>query len=135
VPPEIETVVFTQPCFWEGERCFGNAPGVIATAAGFIGGEEGTALWFDPGITSRAALQQYGQGSACVRSMHPVSGFTMAPAADQKRQLAGTPYARLRLSRTRQARLNAIVRTDPAAAPALLTPQQRHELSLLTQVR
>jgi len=59
-----------------------------------------------------------------------LEGFTPAPAADQKRQLTGTPYSRLRLSRARQARLNATVTTHPANAHSLLTAQQVHELSL-----
>ncbi len=130
-PPPVESAVFTQPCFWEGERVFGGQPGVVATAAGFIRGQEGTAVWFDPTRTSRQQLLKAGKMSGCARSVQALEGFRPAPAADQKRQLAGTPYARLRLSRARQARLNAIVRTDPAAAKAQLTPQQRRELAAL----
>lgn len=130
-PPAMESAVFTQPCFWEGERHFGGQPGVLATTAGFIKGGEATAVWFDPKRTTRSTLLKSGQGSGCARSVQDLEGFTPAPAADQKRQLAGTPYARLRLSRARQARLNATVTTHPANAPGLLTAQQVHELSLL----
>ena len=130
-PPPVESAVFTQPCFWEGERLFGGQPGVVATAAGFTGGREGTAVWFDPSRTSRQQLLKAGQLSGCAGSVQSLESFRPAPAADQKRQLAGTPYARLRLSRARQARLNAVVRTDPAAAKSLLTPQQRRELASL----
>ena len=130
-PPTVESAIFTQPCFWEGERVFGGQPGVLETSAGFVGGQEGTAVWFDPRLTSQRLLLKAGQSSGCARSVHDLDGFRPAPASDQKRQLAGTPYARLRLSRARQARLNAIVRTDPAAAAGLLTAQQRRELAML----
>jgi hypothetical protein len=42
-----------------------------------------------------------------------LGGYEKAPAPDQKRQLQGTPYAKLKLTPEQATKVNAFVRTAP----------------------
>lgn len=53
------SVTYNTPCFWSGETSLAQAPGVIATLAGWIGGEEVVRVNFDPQSTSREALDRF----------------------------------------------------------------------------
>ncbi|HZE57869.1 MAG TPA: hypothetical protein VE031_08445 [Chthoniobacterales bacterium] len=59
----------------------------------------------------------------------PLDGtYRKAPADDQKKQIEGTPFARLQLSAEQATKVNAFAREDQAKALAWLTPAQREQL-------
>jgi hypothetical protein len=60
--------------------------------------------------------------------------YRAAPASDQKKQLEGTSYARLRLTPEHGTKANAFVRVNPAKASEWLAPAQRANLAASQQV-
>lgn len=140
---------FAQYCFWTGEMQLGQIDGVVRTEAGFFQGREVTLVDYNPsrisleqlvrrakqaGVADRihlpAAAQPGGQELAGVAIGAALdSGYRAAPGSDQKKQLEGTPYARLRLTPEQATKVNAFVRVNPAKAREWLTPSQREQLA------
>ena len=56
-------------------------------------------------------------------------GYRAAPASDQKKQIEGTPFARLKLSPQVATKVNAFVRIDPARALQSLGPTERAQVA------
>jgi len=54
--------------------------------------------------------------------------YRTAPASDQKRQIADTPFSRLQLSPAQATKVNAFARANPDKALEWLTPLQREQL-------
>jgi len=143
--PATRRVAFAQSCFWTGEMKLGQIEGVVRTEAGFIGGREVTLVEYAPnriqlddlarqarqaGVADRVHLE-----SAPLRALAGVSSgapldrsYRPAPASDQKKQIEGTPFSRLKLSPEQATKVNAFVRADSGKALGYLTPPQREQL-------
>lgn len=151
-PPSTKThqrVAFAQYCFWTGEMKFGQIEGVVRTEAGYFQGHEVTLVDFDPARISlqelAAKARQDGVGDRVYLPAgapalgRQISGVTVgapldrsyrtAPADDQKKQLEGTPYARLKLTPEQETKVNAFARSDPGKTSEYLAPAQRAELA------
>ncbi len=143
--PRIKQVLLAQHCFWTGERILGAMEGVVKTQAGFYEGREVTRVWYDSAQLPLTALlrestkQQIAdkaflpEGSKKFQSNVPLglyekSAYRKAPASDQKRQLQGTPLAKISSNRHQSTKLNAFVRSDYERALTHLSPRQRKEL-------
>jgi hypothetical protein len=55
--------------------------------------------------------------------------YQVAPASDQKKQLEGTPSARLKLTPEQATKVNAFARVNPGKASEWLVPAQRASLA------
>ncbi len=150
-PPAVARVAFAQSCFWTGEMELGQIDGVVRTEAGFFQGHEVTVVEFDSARVSleQLAAQARKAGVAdrlylpakATASAHVVGGVTVgvpldrsyrpAPASDQKKQIEGTPYARLKLSPEVATKVNAFVRVDPARALQSLGPTERAQVAAI----
>ncbi len=147
-PAKTERVAFSQYCFWTGEMTFGQIDGVVRTEAGFLGGHEVTLVDYLPGRVSLADLVRKAKAGGVADQIHFSAGashpsaatlglgegapldrsYRPAPASDQKKQLEGTPFARLQLTPEQATKVNAFVRQNPAKALEWLSPAQRDQL-------
>ena len=140
--PRLQQVAMAMSCFWTGEMQIGQLDGVIATEAGFLGGHEVTLVNYDPAVLSLDQLTKAAAKVRCADVLYLpavslamargaglkaeiLQGYRAAPASDQKKQLEGTPAAKMKLSGAQATKVNAWVRTDPAKAVQFLTPAQR----------
>ncbi len=148
-PAKPQRVAFAQYCFWTGEMTFGQFDGVVRTEAGYFQGHEVTLVDFDPARISLEKLagkaKQAGVGdriylpAGAPSAGREIAGVTVgatldqsyrtAPASDQKKQLEGTPYARLKLTPEQATKVNAFARSDAAKAGEFLAPAQRAALA------
>lgn len=148
-PPATARVAFAQSCFWTGEMQLGQIEGVMRTEAGFFQGHEVTLVDYDPARVSLEKLAaQARQAGVADRLYLPaptsaragaVAGvavgapldqsYRTAPASDQKKQIEGTPFARLKLSPEVATKVNAFVRVDPALALQSLGPAERAQVA------
>jgi hypothetical protein len=146
---KIARVAFAQYCFWTGEMKLGQIDGVVRTEAGYFQGQEVTLVDYDPARISLETLAARAQEAGVADRLHllarsqsagnSVAGVTIgapldrsyrtAPASDQKKQLEGTPYRRLKLTPEQATKINAFVRVDPARAREWLTAPQRAALA------
>lgn len=144
-----QRVAFAQYCFWTGEMNYGQIEGVVRTEAGYFQGHEVTLVEFDPARISLAQLASQGKKAGVADRIYLLPGqvsagaqiagvtvgppldqsYRRAPASDQKKQLEGTPYARLSLTPEQATKVNAFARTDPAKAREWLAPAQRATLA------
>ncbi|HEV2094940.1 MAG TPA: hypothetical protein VGQ82_00400 [Chthoniobacterales bacterium] len=138
-------VAFGQYCFWTGEMKLGQIEGVVRTEAGFFKGREVTLVEYAPerlaledlarqakraGVADAVHLDAGSQRSlAGVPTGQPLDGtYRAAPASDQKKQIQGTPFARLQLSAGQATKVNAFARENPSKALEWLTPLQREQV-------
>jgi len=142
-------VAFGQYCFWTGEMKLGQIEGVVRTEAGYFQGQEVTLVEYDPARISLETLAARAKEAGVADHLHLLTpsqfegnaiagvaigapldrSYRTAPASDQKKQLEGTPYARLKLTPEQATKINAFVRVDPARARAWLTAPQRAALA------
>ncbi|CAN5791052.1 hypothetical protein BH20VER1_BH20VER1_14130 [soil metagenome] len=123
----------------------GQIEGVVSTEAGFFKGREVTLVEYAPDQLALEVLarraKQAGVADAihldagAARSVAGVAGgppldqtYRRAPASDQKKQIQGTPFAKLPLSAAQATKVNAFARQNPAKAAEWLTPGQREQL-------
>ncbi len=137
-------VAFAQSCFWTGEMKLGQIEGVVRTEAGFFKGREVTLVEYAPEKIAIDDLARQAKRAGVADSIHPDAGAGMqagvaagspldgsyraAPASDQKKQIEGTPFERLKLDAAQATKVNAFVRQNPAKALEWLTPAQREQL-------
>ena len=144
-----ERVAFAQYCFWTGEMKLGQIEGVVRTEAGFFKGREVTLVDYDPSRVSLEKLASQARQAGVADCIYLSSGarpggnsvagvkvgseldrtYHAAPASDQKKQLEGTPYARLKLAPEQATKVNAFARVNPDKANAWLAPAQRASLA------
>ena len=144
-----ERVAFAQYCFWTGEMQLGQIEGVVGTEAGYFHGREVTLVEYDPGRITLERLVQEAKHAGVADRLHlpagsaqagpAIAGVTLgapldgnyrkAPASDQKKQLAGTPYERLKLTPEQATKVNAFVRVNAAKTLEWLTAAQREKLT------
>ena len=124
-----QRAAIAQYCFWEGEMKIGGIDGVTRTEAGFLDGNEVTLVDFDPAKISLADLTKKAKAVGVASQVFTsLDSYRKAPASDQKRQLSGTPYAKLKLTPEQATKANAFVRTSPGKAQAVLTEEQIQSL-------
>ena len=148
-PKKTERAVFAQYCFWTGEMKLGQIDGVIRTEAGFFQGHEVTRVDYDPSRISLEQLARQAREAGVADRLHLPAGaqpargsvggvqvgasldgsYRAAPADDQKKQLEGTAYARLKLTPEQATKVNAFARSNPAKAAEYLAPAQRATLA------
>ncbi len=138
----LKQAAFAMACFWTGEKELGALDGVVSTEAGFIDGHEVTLVSYDPAVIKTPELITAAERVQCAQSVYlpdadrqtvnplrlkaqALAGYRKAPAADQKRQIQGTPLAGLSLRGVQATKVNAFIRTNSARALALLSPRQR----------
>ena len=141
-------VAFSQSCFWTGEMKLGAMNGVIRTEAGFLDGHEVTLVDYDPSVLAledliRTAIKQEvadgiylsdeSQNQAAKKAGISRLGkigprYRKAPPSDQKRQLTGTQFARLKLTPEQATKVNAFARSNPTKAAEFLTAGQRKQV-------
>lgn len=137
-------VAFAQSCFWTGEMKLGQIEGVVRTEAGFFKGREVTLVEYAPEKIALDDLARQAKRAGVADSIHPDAGdgmpagvtagspldgsYRAAPASDQKKQIEGTPFERLKLDAAQATKVNAFVRQNPAKAREWLTPAQREQL-------
>lgn len=144
-----ERVAFAQYCFWTGEMKLGQIEGVVRTEAGFFKGREVTLVDYDPSRVSLEKLASQARQAGVADCIYLSSGarsggtslagvkvgsaldrtYHAAPASDQKKQLEGTPYARLKLTPEQATKVNAFARVNPGKAIEWLVPAQRADLA------
>lgn len=127
----------------------GQVEGVVWTEAGVFHGREVTFVDYDPSRISLERLATQARQAGVADRIHLPSGarstgaaiagvtigapldstYRTAPAGDQKKQLEGTPYARLRLTPEQATKVNAFVRVNPVKAMEWLAPAQRAALA------
>ncbi len=113
----IRRVAFAQHCFWTGEMVLGGIDGVTRTEAGFLAGNEVTLVDYDPAQIALADLTRKARAAGVAnRVFTSLEGYRKAPESDQKRQLQGTRYARMKLTVEQATKVNAFVRTAPEQA-------------------
>ncbi len=61
----IQTAYVGMYCFWSGEKCFGNEPGVVATRAGFMGGSEVLEIKYNSKSTELQKIIAHGKTQNC----------------------------------------------------------------------
>lgn len=125
--PKIKTsstarVAIAQSCFWTGEMKIGAIDGVVRTEAGFLAGNEVTLVDFDPAKISLPELTRKAKAEGVASQVfESIDGYQKAPDSDQKRQLQGTKYAKLKLTPEQATKVNAFVRSAPQRADEFLT--------------
>ncbi len=143
-------VVFAQYCFWTGEMKLGQIDGVVRTEAGFFQGHEVTRVDYDPSRITLEALAARAREAGVADRIHLPAGraqpaghfiagvpvgamlddsYSAAPASDQKKQLEGTAYARLKLTPEQATKVNAYARSNPGRAAQYLGPAQRQAIA------
>ena len=120
----LQEAFIAQACFWVGEHEIGQIDGVVRTEAGFLGGHEVTRVWFDPDVITFDALHADARrrGVATVITSDG-SGYRVAPASDQKRQLGSA--RRGTLTDAQLTKANAFVGVSRRDAERHLFPSQR----------
>ena len=92
-------VALSQHCFWTGELVIGGLSGVIKTEAGWLKGREVTLVDFDPEVISQKTLISSARAKSCADQAYADSelvGYRAARESDQKRQLQGTRFAKVK---------------------------------------
>jgi len=138
-------VAFAQHCFWTGEMKLGQIEGVVRTEAGFFKGREVTLVEYAPDRLTLEDLARQARQAGVADAVHLDAGaqrsltavpagplldgsYRAARASDQKKQIQGTPFARLQLSPENATKVNAFARENPGKAVQWLTPLQREEI-------
>lgn len=121
-------LALSQHCFWTGELAIGGIQGVIETEAGWLKGKEVTLVSFDENAVSESEVIKQAKAQSCANDVYrgaDLKGYRAARESDQKRQLQGTRFAKIKnLTAYQKTKLNAYARTDPSKAKNYLTPEQ-----------
>jgi len=118
--PKAATAHYSMYCFWSGEVCLGELPGVRSTRAGFAEGKEVVEVHYDPTQVTRARLDATAKACGAPLATHSFRGS----AKDDKYQLKHSPLKAVPMTRLQSTRVNARLgkRQDPLA---LLSARQR----------
>ena len=125
-------VALSQACFWTGELAIGGINGVLKTEAGWLDGREVTLVNYNPKVVSEAEVIKQAKAQSCADKVYrgsSLKSYRAARNSDQKRQLQGTPFAKISgLTAYQKTKLNAFARTNSTRALDFLTPRQRKQL-------
>ncbi len=129
-PETVRTskIALSQHCFWTGELAIGSVPGVIKTEAGWLDGREVTLAHFDPKQVTAEEVIKQAKAQSCADKVYQgsaLSGYRPARQSDQKKQLQGTRFDKVRnLTAYQKTKINAFARTNPGQAAKYLSPRQ-----------
>jgi hypothetical protein len=137
----LQRAVFAMSCFWTGEARLGEAPGVIATQAGFLDGHEVVEVEFDPAVVSYAELLKNARQMQCATRVYCRNGEQLnsaaklagsnavrssdavRPDAEPKYHLSRTPLKYVPMTSVQACRVNAALGQGRDPQP-LLSPRQ-----------
>ncbi len=57
-------------CFWSGEKCFAQAPGVVSTRSGYMKGSEVVEVQYNPKLTNLDAILRHGKEMHCADRLY-----------------------------------------------------------------
>lgn len=130
--PHIKQIAFSQHCFWTGESRIGALPGVLTTEAGWLDGREVTLVSYHEKTISTAKLTQQARAFGVADQVYTPDkirkGYRKARSSDQKKQIQGTRYAKLKLTPEQACKVNAFCRTAPQKVTPFLTEKQRQQI-------
>lgn len=135
-------------CFWTGEMQLGAIDGVVNTEAGWIGNREVTLVTYH---TDHIKLTDLITKAAAIDCAHTIylktdaerklasdnkklkisildRRYRKAKADDQKKQIQGTIYSKLKLSPIQATKVNAFARRNSKKANSYLTADQTSKL-------
>ena len=151
-PRQVAKATFAMHCYWEGEARLGALDGVLATRAGWFGGNEVVEVVFDPTVRDYDRLVRSAQELNCAQTVfaHDQEQLTKATrlagrkavlikspareakASDQKYTLNRTELRHLPLTPMQATKVNADLRNgeDPRR---WLSPRQKEMLKAITK--
>ncbi|MFT5465205.1 MAG: hypothetical protein ACI8UO_000292 [Verrucomicrobiales bacterium] len=145
-PAKIETAAFAMFCFWTGEMKLGQIDGVLTTEAGWLDGREVTLVRYRADQISFAKLVSEAAKVKCADKVYAktdqqlkglgetrlstgkLDGYEKAKDSDQRKQIEGSAWSKIRMTGTQATKVNAWARTDSAKALEWLSPRQRQQL-------
>ncbi|MEM6883982.1 MAG: VPGUxxT family thioredoxin-like (seleno)protein, type 2 [Verrucomicrobiota bacterium] len=129
VSEALKQAAISQYCFWTGERVIGAIDGVHETEAGFLDGREVTRVKYDPAVVSVQDIHRIAAANNTGDQIYTdLEGYRKAPAHDQKRQLQGTQFQKIKMTNAQATKVNAWARSDPQKAVEFLTSEQKEQL-------
>ena len=148
-PRRERRATFAMPCFWSGEACVGQIPGLLGSRVGFLEGYEVVEVRFDPDEISYATLFQEVHKRGCAsrvfaqskqeeQSARQVFGdqvqysrarLRLAKEADQKHILRRTSLRSVDLSPRQALQANAAIANGESPA-RFLSPRQQAQAGL-----
>jgi hypothetical protein len=143
-PHVVRQATFGMYCFWSGEACLGQIPGLLGSRVGFLDGHEVVEIEYDPNELPYATLLQEADKRGCANSVfvqdtkeeriarsifgnqvqRGQSVFRLAPQPDQKHALQYTDLKSVELT-PRQALLSNAMVAAGTSPQALLSPRQQ----------
>lgn len=147
-PARIERATFSMGCYWAGEACLGELPGLLSSRTGDLGGREVVELRFDPSVTSYAKIVRAARQRGCADGVFAssetqlkIAQAVFGPAASKAPGLAAEASARNQKYHLKRAREIAGLELTPAQAvrinhavwakkpwKSLLSPRQQSQL-------
>lgn len=143
-PPKIETAAFAMFCFWTGEVKLGQIDGVLTTEAGWLEGREVTLVRYRSDQISFAELASEAAKVDCAQKVYAKTdeqllslgrtrlstgkigdSYRKAKDSDQRRQIRGSAWMKIPMTRTQATKVNAWARVDSKKALEWLSPRQR----------
>lgn len=139
------TIALAMHCFWTGEMHLGAIDGVVTTEAGFYDKKEVTLVTYHTDTIDLKTLIQKAAKVKCANKIYLktdqeiklaksftklktaqliIKDYRPAKIADQKKQLADTPFAGLKLTPSQATKVNAFARSAPKKAQNFLTQKQ-----------
>lgn len=127
----FDRATFAMHCYWSGEACLGDIPGVLKTRAGWLGGREVVEVDFDAQVLTEAKLRQLATNRGCGELVANAKHARDAGDSDQKYHLKRSKLRYLPLTPLQAARVNAALGAGRSPLP-WLSPRQRvlHDLLL-----
>ena len=117
------TATYATPCFWSGETSLALNDAVIATQAGWIGGEEVVRVHYDPDSTNEVELDDYARD----QQFTPIKDTNFEPDAEPQFYLRKTHFRYLPLTRSQATKIN-VAHPYGEDAETYLSPRQREAL-------
>lgn len=115
---------FAMSCYWSGEACLGDIPGVVATRAGWRGGREVVVVDFDETKLSEATLAKHAEDRGCGQYVAGSVRVRDASDGDQKYHLQRSRWRYLPLTPSQASRVNAAL-SRGQSPERWLSPRQR----------
>lgn len=105
--PAPERATFAMHCYWTGEACLGDIPGVIATSAGWLDGREVVEVEFDPDELTETELRERGRARGCGDFVAKAGAARPAGDSDRKYHLNRSRWRYVPLTPWQASRINA----------------------------
>jgi Thioredoxin-like len=102
-----EQATFAMHCYWSGEACLGDIPGVVRTTAGWLDGREVVEVEFDAATLSEAELQELSQERGCGEFVAKAAPARPATADNRKYHLERSRWRFVPLTPLQASRVNA----------------------------